>query len=111
MPMPMNGYNYLPPTPGYFAIVVVYVIVGVLLISTLCHAYQSLGSGAALLLLFGSLVGSYFNVPLAQLPAEHVMSEQVRDFYGMVYAVPRVLIEQIRPPLAAPLASRYLEAI
>src|SRR6185437_3753585 len=93
MPMPMNGYYYLPLTPGYFAIlVVIYVIVGVLLISTLRYAYESLGvgSGTALLLLFGSLVGSYFNIPVAQLPPEHLMSEQVRDFFGMLYVVPRV---------------------
>ena len=91
--MPMNGYYYLPLTPGYFAIlVVIYVIVGVLLISTLRYAYESLGvgSGTALLLLFGSLVGSYFNIPVAQLPPERLMSEQVRDFYGMLYVVPRV---------------------
>ncbi len=91
--MPMNGYYYLPLTPGYFAIlVVIYVIVGILLISTLRYAYESLGvsSGIALLLLFGSLVGSYFNIPVAQLAPEHLMSEQVRDFFGMLYVVPRV---------------------
>jgi uncharacterized membrane protein len=91
--MSMNGYYYLPLTPGYFAIlVVIYVIVGVVLISTLRYAYESLGvsSGTALLLLFGSLVGSYFNIPVAQLPPEHVMSEQVREFFGMVYVIPQV---------------------
>ena len=91
--MQMNGYYYLPLTPGDFAIlIVIFVIVGILLISTLRYAYESLGvsSGAALLLLFGSLVGSYFNIPVAHLPPEHLMSEQVRDFFGMLYVVPRV---------------------
>src|SRR5579863_38654 len=90
---PMNGYYYLPLTPGYFAVLfAILVIVGILLISTLRYAYESLGvgSGTALLLLFGSLVGSYFNIPVAQLPPEHLMSEQVRDFFGMLYVVPRV---------------------
>jgi len=91
--MPMNGYYYLPLSPGYFAgLVVLYIIVGVLLISTLRYAYESLGvsSGTALLLLFGSLVGSYFNIDVAHLPPEHLMSEQVRGYFGMVYVVPRV---------------------
>ena len=91
--MQMNGYYYLPLTPGDFAIlVVIFVIVGILLISTLRYAYENLGvsSSTALLLLFGSLVGSYFNIPVAQLAPEHVMSEQVRDFFGMLYVVPRV---------------------
>jgi len=91
--MSMNGYYYLPLTPADFAIlVVIYIIVGALLISTLRYAYESLGvsSGMALLLLFGSLVGSYFNIPVAQLPPEHLMSEQVRDYFGMLYVVPRM---------------------
>ena len=89
----MNGYYYLPLSPGDFAILVfIFIIVGVLLISTLRYAYESLGvsSGTALLLLFGSLVGSYLNIPVAHLPPEHLMSEQVREYFGMLYVVPRV---------------------
>lgn len=91
--MPMNGYYYLPLTPGYFAIlIVIYVIVGILLISTLRYAYESLGvsSGTALLLLFGSLIGSYFNIPVTILPGEMVKSGEVVDFFGMQYVVPAV---------------------
>ena len=36
-----------------------------------------------MLLLFGSLIGSYFNIPVAQLPQEQVVSDQVIDFFGM----------------------------
>ena len=46
--------------------------------------------GAALLLLLASLVGRYFNVPVAQLPGEQVMSGEVIDYFGMRYVVPVV---------------------
>ena len=47
------------------------------------------GPGTALLLLFGSLIGSYFNIPVTILPGEMVKSGQVVDFFGMQYVVPR----------------------
>jgi len=37
-----------------------------------------------------SLIGSYFNIPVAVLPAKQVMSDQVVNFFGMQYAVPVV---------------------
>jgi len=43
-----------------------------------------------MLLLLGTLLGSYFNIPIAQLPPQQVMSNQVVDFFGMRYAVPVV---------------------
>src|ERR1700744_6198477 len=49
------------------------------------------GPGAALLLLFGSLIGSYFNIPLTILPGQPVTSGEVVDFYGMRYVVPTVV--------------------
>jgi uncharacterized membrane protein len=90
--MPMSDYQYLPLTPGFFAIlVVIFLVALVLIVSTLRYAYLSLGvsSSTAMLLLLGSLIGSYFNVPIYQLPPEHVLSDQVRDYFGMYYVVPR----------------------
>jgi uncharacterized membrane protein len=56
------------------------------------YVYIRLGvrPGTALLLLIGSLVGAYFNIPIAELPGERVMSGQVIDFFGMRYVVPVV---------------------
>jgi uncharacterized membrane protein len=91
--MQMSEYHYLPLTPADFAILVgIFVLVGILLVSTLRYAFLSLGvsSSSALLLLAGSLIGSYFNIPIAQLPPEQVMSDQIRDYFGMYYVVPRV---------------------
>src|SRR5258707_1337543 len=48
-------------------------------------------AGAAMRLLVGSLIGSYFNIPVAVLPAQQVMSDQTVNFFGMQYAVPVVV--------------------
>ena len=57
----------------------------------ICYAYLKLGisPGAAMLLLFGSLIGSYFNIPITVLPGP-VATGEVIDFYGMRYVVPLV---------------------
>src|SRR5262245_45930524 len=47
--------------------------------------------GAAMALLLGSLVGSYFNVPIAQIPGEQVLSGREVYFFGMRYVVPVVV--------------------
>jgi uncharacterized membrane protein len=41
-------------------------------------------------LLFLSLLGSYVNIPIAELPAEYVHSGRVITFYGMRYVIPMV---------------------
>ncbi len=93
--MQQSELQYLPLSPGYFSVLVGLFLILLLLIQlgTLRYAYMRLGigSGAALMLLFGSLVGSYFNVPLAQLPQEHVLSAREIDFFGMRYVVPVVV--------------------
>jgi uncharacterized membrane protein len=90
----MSQYHYLPLTPEFFSILVGLFLILLLLIQlgALRYAYMRLGmsSGAALLLLFASLVGSYFNIPVAQLPGQRVMSGEVIDFFGMRYVVPVV---------------------
>jgi uncharacterized membrane protein len=87
--------HYLPLTPGLFSILVFLVVALVILIQLriLRYAYMRLGvgPGAALLLLFGSLIGSYFNIPVTVLPGQPVMSGQVVDYYGMQYVVPVVV--------------------
>jgi uncharacterized membrane protein len=89
----VNGYYYLPLTPAYFAILVaIFLIVVILLVSTLRYAYLSLGvsSSTAMLLLLGSLIGSYVNIPIAYLQPEHLMSDQVISYFGMIWVVPHV---------------------
>jgi|SRR5208282_40322 len=89
--MQMSQMHYLPLTPGFFAILVGFFFI-VLVLRSIRYAYESLGvsSHAAIFLLLGSLIGSFFNIPVAELPPEHVMSDQAIDFFGMHYTVPVV---------------------
>jgi uncharacterized membrane protein len=90
----MSQYHYLPLTPEFFSILVGLFVVLLILIQlgALRYAYMRLGmsSGAALLLLFASLAGSYFNIPVTQLAGQRVMSGEVVDYFGMRYVVPVV---------------------
>ncbi len=92
--MHVSPFHYLPLSLGFFSILVgIFVIVFLLLLlGALRQAYLRLGvrSSTAMWLLFASLVGSYFNIPVANLPDERIMSNQVIDFFGMQYAVPVV---------------------
>ena len=90
--MHLGQMHYLPLEPAYFAILVGFFLLVVLLLATLRYAYLSLGvsSGTALLLLLASLVGSYFNIPLFELAPERVVSNEVREYFGMYYVVPYV---------------------
>ena len=92
--MSFDQFHYLPLTLPFFSILVGLLILLIILvqIEALHYAYMRLGvsSGAALLLLIGSLVGSYFNIPIARLPPERVLSGQDVAFFGMHYVVPVV---------------------
>ena len=83
--------HYLPLAPGFFAILVGFFLI-VLVLRSVRYAYESLGvsSNTAIFLLFATLIGSIFNIPIAELPPERAMSHHVIDFFGMRYAVPVV---------------------
>src|SRR5882762_4283403 len=88
--------HYLPLTPGFFSLLVFLVAWLIILIQLriLRYAYMRLGvgPGAALVLLFGSLIGSYFNIPITVLPGPPpVQSGEVVEFFGMRYVVPVVV--------------------
>lgn len=93
--MHLSHLHYLPLELPFFSILIAAFLLLLILIQVgvLRYAYMRLGlsSGAALLLLFGSLLGSYFNIPVAELPAREVESGQVVDFFGMHYVVPLVV--------------------
>jgi uncharacterized membrane protein len=84
--------HYLPMTPGLFSILVILFAGLIILVQLriLRYAYMRLGvgPGAALLLLLGSLIGSYFNIPVTVLPGNPVRTGEIVDFYGMRYVVP-----------------------
>jgi uncharacterized membrane protein len=92
--MQMIQMQYLPLAPGFFAILVgfFFIVLIVLVLRSVRYAYESVGisSNAAIFLLLATLIGSFFNIPIMELPPEHVMSDQVVDFFGVRYAVPVV---------------------
>jgi uncharacterized membrane protein len=86
--------HYLPLPPLFFLLLVgaFFILVFLIEIRVLRYAYMSLGisSRMAFLLLFGSLIGSYINIPIAQLPPEHMVTDRTIDYFGMQYNVPVV---------------------
>jgi uncharacterized membrane protein len=93
--MHLSQLHYLPLSPPFFAILAGLFLALVVLIQVgaLRYAYMRLGisSHAAMLLLLGSLLGSALNLPVAQLPEQHIVSGQEVDFSGMRYVVPAVV--------------------
>jgi uncharacterized membrane protein len=92
--MMSSQVHYLPLPPVLFSVLVFLFVVLIILVQLriLRYAYMKLdvGPGAALFLLFGSLIGSYFNIPITVLPGQMMRSGQVVDFFGMQYVVPLV---------------------
>jgi uncharacterized membrane protein len=93
--MHTNHPHYLPlPIPFFSILVGVFVFLIVLLqVGALRYAYMRIGlsAGGAMLVLLGSLVGSYFNIPLIELPERHIVSGQEVSYFGMRYVVPVVV--------------------
>ena len=92
--MRLSQFHYLPLTPPFFSLLVVALIVLFVLVQLgiLRYAYTRIGlsPGAAILLLVASLIGSYFNIPIAELPPQQVVSGREVIYFGMRYAVPVV---------------------
>ena len=84
----MSRMHYLPLAPGFFAILVGLFLI-VLILRSVRYAYESLGvsSNTAIFLLFATLIGSFFNIPITELPPERAISHHVVDFFGIT-AIP-----------------------
>jgi uncharacterized membrane protein len=93
--MQSSEMNYLPLAPAFFVILVaIFLLVVVLIeVKVLRYAYMRTGvsSRSALFLLFGSLVGSYINIPVAHFPERLVRSGEDISFFGVHYIVPKVV--------------------
>jgi uncharacterized membrane protein len=87
--------HYFPLALPFFLILALAFIFLIALIEVgiLEYAYAKIGVGRrhmfALLIL--SLLGSYINIPVAELPAKEVFSDQQVTFYGMRYIIPSVV--------------------
>ena len=92
--MQSSGMHYFPLAwPFLLALVLLFIVVVALIeLRILKYAYERMGVPPryVMLVLLLSLVGSYINVPVAELPPERIVSNQVVDFYGIRYVVPEV---------------------
>jgi len=83
---------YLPVAPEFFAILVIAFIVVTVAVQfrLLRYAYMQLGvsSKTAVLLLLGSLIGSYVNIPLVEIANRGPTVTKVVELFGMRYLLP-----------------------
>jgi uncharacterized membrane protein len=90
-----GSLHYLPLSLPFFSILVgaLAVLWVFLEIGALGYAYARAGlsTRAAMLVLLASLIGSYFNIPVAELPQQRVVSGQLVNYFGMQYVVPVVV--------------------
>jgi len=84
--------HYFPLGVGLAGLFVVILLGLVFLIEIglLGRAYSALGLNprVATLVLFGSLLGSYINLPLVRLPEERVVSREVVEVFGIPFLAP-----------------------
>lgn len=93
--MPLPSILHYLPLPMPFLLGLLFLAVVALLaieFGVLTYAYEKMGISrrAVFALLLLSWLGSYVNIPVAQLPPEHVVSHGVVSFFGMHYVIPMV---------------------
>lgn len=112
IPIPLPLFSFLA---GFLLVLLV-----LIQIEALRFAYMSLGVSpmAAVILLMASLLGSYVNISLWQLPDQHVMTGQAFTLYGMPYVMPMsvdwpgtVVAVNVGGALVPTLLSLYLLAV
>jgi uncharacterized membrane protein len=90
-----------PSKPNFFPLAIPFIIVLFLIVGTLIglielgilqYAYEKIRINSRYVfgLLLLSLLGSYVNIPIAELPPERVLSNQEVPFFGMRYVIPFV---------------------
>jgi uncharacterized membrane protein len=98
--------HYLPLSLPFFSILVgLFAVMLVLLqLGALRYAYLSIGlsPGGAMLVLFGSLVGSYFNIPLVELPQQHIVAGHVVHYFRLLASLAIACIATVSHLLAHP---------
>jgi uncharacterized membrane protein len=86
--------HYFPLTSSFLLILFLLLVLVVALVELriLSYAYERIGIGRRYVwvLLLLSLLGSYINIPVAELPPEKVMSDREVTFFGVRYVVPAV---------------------
>ena len=93
--MHISQLQYLPLTLPFFSVLVFIFLVLVALIEVgiLRYAFMRIGIGAraAMLFLLATLIGSYINIPITELPARDVLAGQSLSYFGTRYTVPMIV--------------------
>lgn len=86
--------HYFPLAAPFLLLllIVILILVAVIELRILRYAYEKIGIDRRYVyaLLFLSLIGSYINIPVAELPPERVFSDRIVSFFGVSYVVPEV---------------------
>lgn len=92
--MRLSSFHYFPVALPFLLIFLLLFVVLITLIEVgiLGYAYEKIGVDRRYIfaLLFLSLLGSSVNIPVAELPAKQVLSDQEITFFGMRYVIPLV---------------------
>jgi uncharacterized membrane protein len=86
--------HYFPVTAPFVALL--FLVFGVLLalvqLGIIEYAYSKIGIQPRWIFLFliASLLGSYVNIPVAEVPAKHLVEQGSVGYYGVQYVVPDV---------------------
>ena len=90
--MRLSSPEYLPLALPYFGLLtgVLFVLVLFIELRAFRYAYERIGLGhrASFLVLLASLIGSYFNIPIVELPARQVLVRGGVQLFGVIYPVP-----------------------
>jgi len=92
--MSSSRLHYLPAPVLLYLLLggLILLLLALLQVGLLNRAYRTLGlePRVAMLVLLGSLIGSYVNIPLARLPEQRVVARTFVDIFGVPYYVPEV---------------------
>jgi uncharacterized membrane protein len=92
--MHASPLHYFPLTSPFIAALVLLVLILIALVElrVLVYAYETIGVSRRYVfgLLLLSLIGSYINIPLAELPEERIVKDRIVSFFGVQYVVPLV---------------------
>jgi uncharacterized membrane protein len=89
-----SSLHYFPLAAPFFLALLVGLALLVVLIELriLRYAYERIGINRhyVFALLLASLLGSYVNIPVAELPPEQIVSNKIVTYFGVHYVVPEV---------------------
>ncbi len=80
------------PTLGLFALLLVAVFIFIE-IGLIQVAYERLGISHRVvsILMLAMILGSYVNLPIAEIPAQRIVEDQIVRFWGIPYVVPHII--------------------